>query len=609
VRHCHYDGRVLLLLAALAAAALALGAVAGAATVLTAAHWRSAPHLAPIGGMLGLGAAGLAVFAGFWAHPIIGTVIGCLIIGASIVVLIVARPWTRGSTARAAVPGVLVWAGVLAVSVAFLAMRATDAVGFALVAEFMDGLSATPDNQLPLLVAQRLAEGESTRHILDNWNGSDRPPLLSGLILLVASPLLPFTGQVPAILALATGIVAQTLWVPALGALLRSLGSGRRATLLTVIALGLSGSTITNTLYTWPKLLSAAMILAACALLIDAVRQPARMPSRFVGAVALAVLGILSHGAALFTLPLLVALGLVALRGAPLGRLLRTGAVAAAAAAVLWLPWLAYQRFADPPGDRLLKWHLAGVIDEDSRSFGEALLDSYRALSPGDWIAGRLANLAVAFDPTPVRVPWCLCTEVVVNRRQVEFFTTMGSLGLALALLLVVLVVILVRAIATRRLPHADRVVIAVVGISAACIVFWCLLMFLPGTTSQHQGSHVWVLLLGAVGYAWLSRRHPGVVVALIGAQALLTLLLYAPPVDAVAPLGMVVLALGLTLQGLALHRVWRCARPSMAGLSGRRRPDRGSDFGIVDGRSSGLVEGDRRSRTDTVAARADPGE
>lgn len=609
MRHCHYAGGVLLLLAALATAVLALGAVAGAATVLTAAHWRSAPQLAPIGGMLGLGVAGLAVFVGFWAHPVIGLVLGCLIIGASLVVLIVARPGTLVSTVRAAVPGVLVWAGVLTVSVAFLALRVTEAVGFEVVAEFMTGLTATPDNQLPLLVAQRLADGESTRHILDNWNGSDRPPLLSGLILLVASPLLPFTGQVPAILALATGIVAQTLWVPALGALLRSLGSSRRTTLLTVIAVGLTGSTITNTLYTWPKLLSAAMIVAACALLVDAVRQPARMPTRFVGAVALAVLGVLSHGAALFTLPLLVALGLVALRGAPLGRLLRTGAVAALTAAVLWVPWLAYQRFADPPGDRLLKWHLAGVIDEDDRSFGEALLDSYRALSPGDWIAGRLANLAVAFDPTPVRVPWCLCADVIVNRRQVEFFTTMGSLGLALALLLVVLVVILARGITSRRLAHADRVVIAVVGISVACIVFWCLVIFLPGTTSQHQGSHVWVLLLGAVGVAWLARRHPGAVVGLIGAQALLTLLWYAPPFGAIAPLGVALLVLGLTLQGLALHGVWRCSRPRGAGLSRRHRPDRGSDFGIVDGRSSGLIEGDRRSRTDTVAARADPGE
>ena len=32
-------------------------------------------------------------------------------------------------------------------------------------------------------------------------------------------------------------------------------------------------------------------------------------------------------------------------------------------ALVLYAPWLAYQRLYDPPGDRLLKWHLAGVTE------------------------------------------------------------------------------------------------------------------------------------------------------------------------------------------------------------------------------------------------------
>lgn len=557
VRRRHYDGRVLPLITALVVACLVLGAVAGAAALLARPQWERSPHLAPVAGMLGLGIAGMAVFVAFWAHPLAGSVVGALIIVASVVVLVVRRAWRF---AHAVAPGALAGVGILVVSVAFLALRQTTATDFALVSEFMGGLTATPDNQLPLLVAQRLAEGESTRHVLENWNGSDRPPLLVGLILLVSSPLVPIVGEVPAILALATGIAAQTLWVPALAAFSRSLGTSRRATMLTVIFVGVTGSTITNTVYTWPKLLSAAMVIAACALLIDAIRRPVGLPSRLVGAVALAVLGVLSHGAALFTLPLLVALALVALRGAPIGRVVRTVAVALAAAAVLWGPWIAYQRLADPPGDRLLKWHLAGVIDEDSRSFLEALVDSYRALTPGEWAAGRLANLAVAFDPTPVRVPWCLCTELIADRRQVEFFTTMGSLGLALVVLVVVLVIVIGRALVTRRLPHADRVLLAVVAASTACIVFWCVLIFLPGTTSPHQGSHVWVLLLTAAGVAWLARRHPRLVGVLIGVQAMLTLVLYGPPVTAIAPLGVALLAVGAALQVLAVRAVGRGA-------------------------------------------------
>lgn len=47
---------------------------------------------------------------------------------------------------------------------------------------------------------------------------------------------------------------------------------------------------------------------------------------------------------------------------------------------LLYLPWFLYQKLFDPPGDRLLKWHLASVEKVDRRPFLQALTDSYSHL-------------------------------------------------------------------------------------------------------------------------------------------------------------------------------------------------------------------------------------
>jgi len=59
----------------------------------------------------------------------------------------------------------------------------------------------------------------------------------------------------------------------------------------------------------------------------------------------------------------------------------------------LYLPWMLFQTLIDPPGNRLLKWHLAGVQEVDGRNFLTALRDSYGALSWHDYLQGKLLNI------------------------------------------------------------------------------------------------------------------------------------------------------------------------------------------------------------------------
>jgi hypothetical protein len=59
----------------------------------------------------------------------------------------------------------------------------------------------------------------------------------------------------------------------------------------------------------------------------------------------------------------------------------------------LALPWSAYQRLYDPPGNRLLKYHLAGAHALDPRSLWQTLVDSYGQIGWRGAIDRRMSNL------------------------------------------------------------------------------------------------------------------------------------------------------------------------------------------------------------------------
>jgi hypothetical protein len=82
----------------------------------------------------------------------------------------------------------------------------------------------------------------------------------------------------------------------------------------------------------------------------------------------------LSHGGSAFAF-----IGLISTFLLLKGRIkVRNLAALAAASALLYLPWVLYQKYYDPPGDRLLKYHLAGAKDLNNRTFAETLITSYQ---------------------------------------------------------------------------------------------------------------------------------------------------------------------------------------------------------------------------------------
>jgi hypothetical protein len=253
-----------------------------------------------------------------------------------------------------------------------------------------------------------------------------------------------------------------------------------------------------NTVYTWPKLLAASFFTIALVVL----RFPegrTRYCDSVDAALGGAAIGLawLSHGGIAFSV---IALAIVLLVKGNLPPM-RSAASGIVALLLLPLPWSAYQKFYDPPGDRLLKWHLAGVIDLDSRSFGQAFIDAYSKPPLSQIVTNKIANVRTLIGPGP----WKHLHEArnrgaSQSKRLLQwykagafffFFQTIGVLNLGF-------IAFLFARLFSPQLKHSAPI-IAMQRLFVLALVslgVWCLLMYIPGSNVIHVGSYGTVLLL-----------------------------------------------------------------------------------------------------------------
>jgi hypothetical protein len=360
----------------------------------------------------------------------------------------------------------------------------------------------------------------------------------------------------------------QLGWIAAAFGLLRALRLGRGPATAWVVVLALSGFLLQNTVFTWPKLSAAAFALGAFGLWVLTPAADAATRRRHVLAgAALAGLAWLSHGGVAFSF-LALAPWLVwrAARGE-----WSDWTRAALLFAALALPWLAYQKFYDPPGDRLLKWHLGGQIPKDARGVGQTIRENYAALPPGKAWENKRRNLALQADGR-----WGALLEFdaprATERRNQEFFLSGRALtwwGFGLLLLPWVWRRVRAAAPAVARTP-ADAAVaqpgmgphFALLAWTAGTLLVWCLLMFDANQAVVHQGSYAMMLgafVLLSAWFAWAGRAWLPVVAALQTVTLLTTWL----PGNTVVDGDPLPLAGGLALlagAGLAFT-AWRGAR------------------------------------------------
>jgi hypothetical protein len=422
---------------------------------------------------------GYGVFWATFAAPLLGR-------AASLLLLLAAIIGNFRSPSPVA-PGVREWRATVGLQVAIGLFYLGLLYLFAVRMSFYDLTGnrwlagMTSDNRLPYDFAARLYHGASLKPFDGDWLSSDRPPLQAGWEL-IAWPVTAACGLDAEVASGTAALWFQLLWVPAAYGLFRSLGPSQARARAWTCALALSGFFLMHTTYTWPKLAAGGLVCGAFGLWV--LPGPGRTSAR-AGAAggALAALACLAHGGAMFSLlPLVPWAAWRCARG--------EGAKWAAAAAVylaLMLPWSAYQRFYDPPGNRLVKWHLAGQIPIDGRGTLQTLRESYRALSWDQIVAIRKENFRIQFlgDFSDL---FHYSAHTTRDRSAAEFFYTARALTWWPAGL-VLLPVALLRRSGRRHLRDHRSATLRLGAWTVATLVAWCLLMFLPGQAIVHQGS------------------------------------------------------------------------------------------------------------------------
>jgi hypothetical protein len=376
------------------------------------------------------------------------------------------------------------------------------------------------------------------------WLLSDRPPLQIGYVL--TQRIFGWDGTGAHYMALGVGL--QQLWIVGMWALLIAARVSERTRSLAIVAALVSDVAIVNGFFVWPKLLAAAFVLAALALLVAPGESPLRgRPLTIVLLGALAGLTFLAHGTGVFGLIPVAAVALW--RGLPNWRWLCAGATAVL---VLVIPWIAFQHFDDPPGDRLLKWSLAGAPQIDKRGAVEAVVDEYRKAGVGGALENKLQNFLTMAGGDPSEHPLRegepfgnVVTELgdvvsataegrfafaVSKARELRYWHLLWTLGI----LLLALPLIAAGRLRGHWRDDDDwrfaRLCLLVCGVG---VLAWGLLMF-----GNEAGRAIVITtclalpLLGIAGIvAGLRATYPRLVNWFVGANALTVLLLYVPVV------------------------------------------------------------------------------
>lgn len=510
---------------------LALTAAPPAAAVLLAVRGglRSVPLLLGIA-LAASGAGAMLAFWAYYADPVVGQAFSFLLVlgSAQAIAWVCWSGVDRDVLRRLAVPAAL-WAlaGVFVVYLGFLHGGEGEPVATA-ATRFSHPLPG--DNEIPRFFSDwfYLHGHEGPPPLYGDWLSSDRPPLQIGYVLAQR----PFDWDAVGLHYQVLSTILQQLWILGMWAVLCAAGIRPAARGLAMLAAMVSDVAILHGFFVWPKLLAAAFLLAALALVVSpSWAEWRRSPAVAALFAALCGLSMLAHGAsAFFLLPLL---GLAAWRGMPSWRWLGTAALVGVVALA---PWSAYQRLADPPGDRLLKWQLGGELTIVEDGALETIVDGYADAGVGGTLGNKWRNLRTiaAVDQTRDGIDAAIdhvregdLGEAAAALRLPRFFGLLPLLGVFL------LAPVAMAVARVRGSPSGPEWRFALFGIafSVLATLVWALLLFggEEANTSIHVGSLALPLLAivaATVGFYAVSRR---LALAVVAVNAIAVLILYVP--------------------------------------------------------------------------------
>jgi hypothetical protein len=410
-----------------------------------------------------------------------------------------------------------------------------------------------------------------------DWLMSDRPPLQVGYVLSNQA----VANSVGSAQYELIGIVVQQLWVPATWALLLAARLRPSTRALAMLAAMVSDVAILHGFFVWPKLIAATFVLIALALVISPEWTRWRRDWRYALLFGvLLALAMLSHGSSVFAVIPLVLVAL--LRGVPAWRWV---AVMVLAGAVVYAPWIAYQKEANPPGNRLLKYQLGGAVEVENRGTLDAIADGYEDAGVGGTIDNKLENFEEmvgvdnVFDEAKVfpdgvvlagSPTWADGVEAlgegdlsgaVGGFRGPRFTSLLPFLGI---LLIAPFAMFLARAKGRHEEAEWRFSLLCFAFVGVACL-FWGLLLFgsPEARTTLHVGSLAVPLLALIACVVGLRSTYPRLAAVVVALNLAIVLATYTPalrplPDTSYSALAALLAALSLAGIGWVLREAWR---------------------------------------------------
>jgi len=349
------------------------------------------------------------------------------------------------------------------------------------------------DNILPQIFAERLFAGQPMFPFFNEWLSSDRPPLQSAIILMVRGFFLDPDQSYEL-----TSMLLQTSLIPIVYSVLRSWHFQQRASALVAVSIIFSPLFLLNSFYVWPKLLPVGFMLITTLLLFSSASQNSPKCERF----RVTIIGITSafallcHGGSIFGLIPLFGVALFS-KNFPKPRYWLWMILPFFS---LMLPWSIYQKVIDPPGNRLLLWHLAGYYDTSNDGLLKILISQYQKLDIMTWAEFKLHDLRVIFGD------WKMAFMHFFSLQMHDQFSLlrMGMFSSFLINLLpvfpfAVFVIITPRWRKPQKLQNLPS--IQLLFILSGGLMTWILMMYGSGKTVLHQGTyylpilaHLWAL-------------------------------------------------------------------------------------------------------------------
>ncbi len=484
---------------------------------------------------VGLLASGAVSYAAFWAYfgsETIGTTWDFLVFGASL--LAIGFCWREGGldgeVLRKLRTPFFLWVFGSAFVLFFGFLHGGNANPISTAAYRFSG-ELPSDNDIPRYFAEWFStHGHATPpEYPGGWLTSDRPPLQIGYVLAQRGFMDTPNGLHYQILC----VLENALWIPAMWAVLVAVPMRSLTRSLAMLVAMISDIAIVHGFFVWPKLIAAAFLLTALALILSPEWRNDRRDWRVAVMIGgLLALSMLSHGSSIFgVIPLVI---FAAFRGIPNWRWL---AAALAGLLLFYVPWQAYQKYEVPPGNRLLKWQLAGETEINGEGTLEAIENGYSREGVSGTVDLKEENfeemvgwprtkneLEVGIEDLEAGKPGL----AVANLRWDRFFCLFPFLGILLISPIAMLFAWLAK---KKRDADEWRFALLCFAFFVIACVSWGFLLF--GTPEARTTIHVGSLavpLLGAVGCVVGMRSiypRAGIVLALV--NVVFVFLLYTP--------------------------------------------------------------------------------